>query len=81
MSDVKLTFKIREDGYDIYREGDPLYEDGRPWISQTEPLIPNKELSYEENAKLQIEQLSKGLNSRPEEEITEDKVEEDIPQT
>lgn len=72
MSDVKLTFKVREDGYDIYREGDPLYEDGRPWISQTEPLIPNKELSYEENAKLQIEQLSKVSEDVNVEEPTEE---------
>lgn len=72
MSDVKLTFKIREDGYDIYREGDPLYEDGKPWISQTEPLIPNKELSYEENAKLQIEQLTKAAEEPVEESTTEE---------
>lgn len=72
MSDVKLTFKVREDGYDIYREGDPLYEDGRPWISQTEPLIPNKELSYEENAKIQIEQLTKVSDDVNVEEPTEE---------
>lgn len=78
MSDVKLTYKVREDGYDIFREGDPLYEDGRPWISQTEPLIPNKELSYEENAKLQIEQLTKATEEPVEESTTD--TEEEIPQ-
>ena len=76
MSDVKLTYKVREDGYDIFREGDPLYADGRPWISQTEPLIPNKDLSYEENAKLQIEQLTKATEESVEEATTE----EEIPQ-
>ena len=76
MSDVKLTYKVREDGYDIFREGDPLYADGRPWISQTEPLIPNKDLSYEENAKLQIEQLTKATEEPVEEATTE----EEIPQ-
>ena len=78
MSDVKLTYKVREDGYDIFREGDPLYEDGRPWISQTEPLIPNKDLSYEENAKLQIEQLTKATEEPVEESTTD--TEEEIPQ-
>lgn len=70
--EIKLTYKVREDGYDIFREGDPLYADGRPWISQTEPLIPNKELSYEENAKLQIEQLTKAAEEVVEEEPTEE---------
>ena len=74
MSDVKLTYKVREDGYDIFREGDPLYADGRPWISQTEPLIPNKDLSYEENAKLQIEQLTKATEEPVEEATTEENV-------
>lgn len=78
MSDVKLTYKVREDGYDIFREGDPLYADGRPWISQTEPLIPNKDLSYEENAKLQIEQLTKATEEPLEESTTD--TEEEIPQ-
>ena len=63
MPDIKLTFKVFEDGYDIYREGDPLYEDGHAWISQREPNIPDKSLSYEENAKKQIEELSKAADT------------------
>lgn len=57
MDEVKLTYKVSENGYDIYRENDPDYGMDRPWITQHEPYIPNKELSYEENAKAQIAEL------------------------
>ena len=46
-----LTYKIKENGYEIYK-------DGNLWISQYEPYIPNPNLSYEENAIKQIEELN-----------------------
>ena len=46
-----LTYKIKENGYEIYK-------DGVLWISQYEPYIPNPNLSYEENAIKQIEELN-----------------------
>lgn len=46
-----LTYKIKENGYEIYK-------DGVLWISQYEPYIPNPNLSYEENAIRQIEELN-----------------------
>lgn len=46
-----LTHKIKENGYEIYK-------DGVLWISQYEPHIPNPSISYEENAIKQIEELN-----------------------
>lgn len=45
-----ITYKITNDGYDIYL-------DEKPWISQHVPYIPYKDLSYEEGCKKQIEKL------------------------
>ena len=47
-----LSYEIVDNGYKIYL-GDKL------WITQYEPFIPNPELSYEENALAQIEELAK----------------------
>ena len=47
---MKLTYEILENGYKIKN-------DGKDWIVQLEPCIPNKELSYEENAKAQIDEI------------------------
>lgn len=46
-----LTYKIKENGYEIYK-------DNTLWISQYEPYIPNPSLSYEENAIKHIEELN-----------------------
>ena len=46
----KISYEILEDGYMIYKGG-------TAWIHQYEPYIPNKELSYEENAIAQIEEI------------------------
>ena len=46
----KVSYEILEDGYKIYL-------DGKEWIHQYEPYIPNRELSYEENAIAQIEEI------------------------
>lgn len=48
---MNLTYIIKEDGYEIYNNG-------KLWITQYEPYIPNKNLSYEENAIAQIEELT-----------------------
>ena len=47
---MNLTYKVVENGYEIYNEG-------RLWITQYEPYIPNPSLSYEENAKAQMAEL------------------------
>ena len=47
---MKLTYEILENGYVIKNNG-------KDWIVQLEPCIPNKALSYEENAKAQIEEI------------------------
>ena len=46
-----LTYEIKENGYEIYK-------DGNLWISQYDPYIPNPSISYEENAIKQIEELN-----------------------
>ena len=59
-----VSYEVTENGYNIYL-GDAL------WITQYEPYIPNKELSYEENAIAQINEIVEGFNT-PVEETTEE---------
>lgn len=47
---MNLTYEILDNGYVIKNNG-------KDWIVQLEPCIPNKELSYEENAKAQIDAI------------------------
>jgi hypothetical protein len=47
---MKLTYEILDNGYVIKNNG-------KDWIVQLEPCIPNGELSYEENAKAQINEI------------------------
>lgn len=58
-----LTYEIKENGYVILNEG-------KPWITQLEPYIPVKELSYEENALKQIEDIRKGQEDSIQENVT-----------
>lgn len=44
-----LYYELTEKGYHIYDKNDALFH-----IHQYEPYIPNKSVSYEENAKQQI---------------------------
>ena len=60
---MNLTYKVVENGYEIYNEG-------RLWITQYEPYIPNPSLSYEENAKAQIEELLTPPVSIEDEKVT-----------
>ena len=49
-----LSYEVLPNGYDIYM-GETL------WITQHEPHIPNRNLSYEENAIAQMEEIVNGL--------------------
>ena len=46
-----VTYTVQNDGYDIFL-------DGILWITQREPYIPYRNKSYEENALLQIEEIT-----------------------
>lgn len=46
----EYTYEVTENGYYILINGEKV-------IHQYEPYIPNKDLSYEENAKAQIEEM------------------------
>jgi hypothetical protein len=49
-----LYYVIEDNGYHIYDRNDSLFH-----VHQYEPFIPNKNISYEENAKAQIEEFMK----------------------
>lgn len=51
----ELSYEVSEDGYDIFLHGEL-------WITQHEPLIPNPDMSYEENALWHCEQLDETVN-------------------
>lgn len=43
--------------YSIETRGYTIYLDETPWIMQVEPYIPNRALSYEQNAIAQIKEI------------------------
>ena len=49
---MDLYYVIEENGYHIYDRNDSLFH-----VHQYEPYIPNRNLSYEENAQAQIAEL------------------------
>lgn len=49
----------KEYSYEVTEKGYYILINGERVIHQYEPFIPNKELSYEENAKKQIEEMKK----------------------
>ena len=51
-----ISYEIKPNGYLIYL-GD------KPWISQYEPYIPDKDLSYEENCLAQMKEIVEGFNT------------------
>lgn len=57
MKKTNYTFDNKELSYEIVEKGYNIYLDNKIWITQHEPYIPNRELSYEENALKQIEEL------------------------
>lgn len=67
----KYTYEIVNDGYYILNEG-------KRWIHQYEPYIPDSSKSYEENAKLQIQEIV--VNDYAMEIINGKKTIEDVPQ-
>lgn len=46
---MDLYYELTETGYHIYNRNDALFH-----VHQYEPFIPHPELTYEENAQLQI---------------------------
>ena len=65
------TYEITENGYYILINGKKV-------IHQYEPYIPNKSLSYEENAKVQIEELKASEEAQKEEKTQMEQMQQDI---
>ena len=65
------TYEITENGYYILINGKKV-------IHQYEPYIPNKSLSYEENAKVQIEELKASEEAQKEEKSDIEQMKSDI---
>ena len=65
------TYEVTENGYYIYINGKKV-------IHQYEPYIPNKSLSYEENAKAQIEELKASEEAQKEEKTQMEQMQQDI---
>ncbi len=57
------SYEVTEDGYYILINGKKV-------IHQYEPYIPNKELSYEENAKAQIAEMQEADKQSAKEQVT-----------
>lgn len=53
-----ISYEVFDDGFDIWIGS----MTGYPTYSQREPFIPDKQLSYEENAIKMCEQISKDSN-------------------
>lgn len=66
-----ISYEVVDNGYNIYL-GETL------WITQPEPYIPNRSLSYEENAIAQIGDIAKGFEevSKKENSVEEEIIEE-----
>ena len=65
------TYEVTENGYYIYING-------RKVIHQYEPYIPNPSISYEENAKAQIEELKASEEAQKEEKTQMEQMQQDI---
>ena len=57
MRETNYTIDNKQISYEILENGYRINLDGQAWIEQTEPYIPDKSKSYEENAIAQIEEL------------------------
>ena len=68
---MKLDYKLLKNGYQIT-------DNGKVWIEQIEPFIPNKDLSYEENAKAQIAELLEQQESAKQEQATMEEMQQQI---
>ena len=65
------TYEVTENGYYIYINGKKI-------IHQYEPYIPNKSISYEENAKAQIEELKKAKEASQNKKTSMEQMQQDI---
>ena len=57
MIKTNYTYDNKEVSYEVVEKGYKIYLGGVLWITQEEPYIPYPELSYEENAIKQIEEI------------------------
>ena len=73
MIKTDYTYNNKEVSYEVVEKGYKIYLGGVLWITQEEPYIPYPELSYEENAIKQIEEICVVSEPEPtvEEQITE----------
>lgn len=60
-------------GYEVTENGYFILLNGEKVIHQYEPFIPNKDLSYEENAKTQIKEMQE-VDINANKEIEQDKI-------
>ena len=65
------TYEVTENGYYIYINGKKV-------IHQYEPYIPNPSISYEENAKAQIEELKASEEAEKEKKTDIEQMKSDI---
>ena len=65
------TYEVTENGYYILINGEKV-------IHQYEPYIPNSNLSYEENAKAQIEELKKAKEASQNKKTSMEQMQQDI---
>ena len=68
---MNLTYNILENGYQILN-------DGKVWIEQIAPFIPNKDLSYEENAQAQIAELVANEEAAKKEQATLEELQQQV---
>ena len=68
---MNLEYKILENGYQILN-------DGKVWIEQIAPFIPNKDLSYEENAQAQIAELVANEEAAKQEQATLEELQQQV---
>ena len=64
--------------YEVTENGYYIYINGKKTIHQYEPYIPNPSLSYEENAKAQIEELKASKEAQEEEKTSMEQMQQDI---
>lgn len=68
---LELYYVVEENGYSIFDKNDEFFH-----VKQYEPYIPHRNLSYEDNAILQIESILEEHNRMKEQEEKLKKLEE-----
>lgn len=77
MSNI-INSKLGEITYEVIEDGYKIYLNGTLWIHQYEPYIPNHNLSYEENAIKQIEDIIAQEQASEEQAKQNDRIEQAI---